>query len=183
MWVGQKTSKGINVLPFTPHRSTVSITDSGPVDFHSQWSSSPQLDGAVKTITTYTQVDDLGLSTAPTFDPAESTIDSYKSIHSNPRKCGSFLSTGGTNSAGIFTESQYPVRWLTSPGNGIPLATYYVTANTPTEIDLNPIFNVSAESIVNEDDGNLATFFIARALNNHLETSNEIYISLNYTEQ
>jgi len=183
MWVGQKTSKGINVLPFTPHRSTVSITDSGPVDFHSQWSSSPQLDGAVKTIRTYTQVDDLGLSTAPTFDPAESTIDSYKSIHSNPRKCGSFLSTGGTNSAGIFTESQYPVRWLTSPGNGIPLATYYVTANTPTEIDLNPIFNVSAESIVNEDDGNLATFFIARALNNHPETSNEIYISLNYTEQ
>ena len=184
VWVGQKTSRGIDVRPLTPHRSTVSITDSGPTDYHSQWSSSPQLDGAVKTITTYTQADGLGLSTAPTFDPTEATIDSFKSVHSNPRKCGSFLSAGGTNSAGIFTESQYPIRWLTNPNNGTPLATYYVTANTPTEIDLNPVFNVSAESIVNEDDGNLATFFIARALNNRGENDpNEIYMSLNYTEQ
>jgi hypothetical protein len=182
-WIGQKTINGIDVRPFTPHRSTVSISDSGAVDYHSQWSASPQLDGAVKTITTYTQPDLLNLSTAPTIDASESALDTYKSIHTNPRKCGSFLSPGGTNSAGIFTNSQYPLRYLTNPNQAIPLATYYVSANTPTEIDLNPVFNISAESIVNEDDGNLATFFIARSLNNHDESSNEIYMSLNYTEQ
>jgi hypothetical protein len=183
VWIGQKTINGIDVRPFTPHRSTVSISDSGTADYHSEWSASPQLDGAVKTITTYTQPDLLDLSTAPTIDASESALDTYKSIHTNPRKCGSFLSSGGTNSAGIFTNSQYPLRYLTSPDQAIPLATYYVSANTPTEIDLNPVFNISAESIVNEDDGNLATFFIARSLNNHDESSNEIYLSLNYTEQ
>jgi len=183
LWVGQKTVNGIDVRPFTPHRSTVSISDSGTADYHSQWSASPQLNGAVKTIKTYTQSDLLNLSTSPTFNASESALDTYKSIHTNPRKCGSFLSAGGTNSAGIFTNSQYPLRYLTTPDQAIPLATYYVSANTPTEIDLNPVFNISAESIVNEDDGNLATFFIARSLGNHNETNNEIYMSLNYTEQ
>lgn len=177
-WIGQKTAQGIDVRPFTPHRSTVSISDSGSADYHSQWSASPQSDGAVKSIVTYTQPDNLGLSTAPTLDASESALDTYKSLHSNPRKCGSFLSTG---SAGIFTESQYPLRWLTQPGQGTPLATYYVTANTPTQIDLNTVFNISSESIVNEDDGNLATFFIARSLEN--SGPGEIYMSLNYTEQ
>ncbi len=183
VWIGQKTINGIDVRPFTPHRSTVSITDSGATDYHSQWSASPQLNGALKTIKTYTQPDLLNLSTSPTFNASESALDTYKSVHTNPRKCGSFLSPGGTNSAGIFTNSQYPLRYLTTPDQAIPLATYYVSANTPTEIDLNPVFNISAESIVNEDDGNLATFFIARSLGNHNETNNEIYMSLNYTEQ
>lgn len=183
VWVGQKTARGIDVLPFTPHRSTVSISDQGVADYHSQWSNDPQIDGAVKTIVTYTQPDQLGSSTAPTTNASESDLESFKSFHTNPRKCGSFLSPGGTNSAGIFTNSQYPIRYLSNQGQSTPLATYYVSANTPTQIDLNPIFNISAESIVNEDDGNLATFFIARSLNNHDETSNEIYMSLNYTEQ
>jgi hypothetical protein len=183
LWVGQKTMNGVDVRPFTPHRSTVSISDSGTPDYHSQWSASPQSNGAVKSITTYTQTDLLNLSTAPTINASESTLDTYKSIHTNPRKCGSFFSPGGTNSAGIFTNSQYPLRYLTNPSQAIPLATYYISANTPTEIDLNTVFNISAESIVNEDDGNLATFFIARSLGNHNETSNEIYMSLNYTEQ
>lgn len=183
LWVGQKTTSGVDVRPFTPHRSTVSISDSGTPDYHSQWSASPQSNGAVKSITTYTQTDLLNLSTAPTINASESALDTYKSIHTNPRKCGSFFSPGGTNSAGIFTNSQYPLRYLTDPSQAIPLATYYISANTPTEIDLNPVFNISAESIVNEDDGNLATFFIARSLSNHAETSNEIYMSLNYTEQ
>ena len=183
VWVGQKTARGVDVRPFTPHRSTVSISDQGVSDYHSQWSNSPQTDGAVKTIATYTQLDQLGSSTSPTANASESDLESFKSVHTNPRKCGSFLSPGGTNSAGIFTNSQYPIRYLGSPGQAIPLATYYVSANTPTQIDLNTVFNISAESIVNEDDGNLATFFIARSLNNHDETSNEIYMSLNYTEQ
>lgn len=180
-WIGQKTSNGIKVEPFTPHRSTVSISDN-QVDYHSEWSLDPQEDGPVKAIRTYTHIDNLGTSTAPTLDARESDLDTYKSIHTAPKKCGSFLSSGGVNSAGIFSASDYPIRWLTS-NQGTPLATYYVSANTPTQIDLTTVFNVSAESIVNEDDGNLATFFIARSLGNHNETNNEIYMSLNYSEQ
>ena len=165
-WIGQKTSRGIRIDPFTPHRSTVSLSD-GAAE-------------AGKAIETFTHIDPTGKSTAPTIslDP----LETYKSVHSSPKKCGSFLSAGGVNSAGIMSSSDYPIRWLTS-GSGIPLATYYVSANTPTEIDLTSVFNVSAESIVNEDDGNLGTFFIARSLNNHDETENEIYLSLNYSEQ
>jgi hypothetical protein len=181
VWIGQKTPNGVKVEPFSPHRSTVSISDD-QTDFHSEWSSNPQAGGPVKVISSYTHIDSLGKSTAPTVNASEANLDTYKSIHTSPKKCGSFLSPGGVNSAGIFTASDYPIRWLTS-NQGTPLATYYVSANTPTEIDLNTVFNVSAESIVNEDDGNLATFFIARALGNHDETNNEIYMSLNYSEQ
>lgn len=174
-WVGQKTANGIRVEPFTPHRSTVSLADDGSTESHSG------VDGALKVIQTYTHIDPRGKSTSPTIslDP----LDTYKSIHSSPKKCGSFLSSGGVNSAGIFTASDYPVRWLTS-NQGTPLATYYVSANTPTEINLRTVFNVSGESIVNEDDGNLATFFIARSLSNfNPNDPNEIYMSLNYSEQ
>jgi hypothetical protein len=173
VWIGQKTPNGIDVKPFTPHRSTVAINDTGNTETNGDG-------GPVKVIKTFTHIDKQGVSTAPTesLDP----LDTYKSINESPKKCGSFLSPGGVNSAGIFTPSDYPIRWLTS-NQGTPLATYYVSANTPTSIDLNTVFNVSAESIVNEDDGNLATFFIARSLNNHDETENEIYISLNYSEQ
>ena len=172
VWVGQKTSFGIDVRPFTPHRSTVSLADD---------TVESQPSGPLKSISTYTHIDRLGTSTAPT-KPDTDPLVTYKSVHTSPKKCGSFLSPGGVNAAGIFSASDYPVRWLTS-NEGAPLATYYISANTPTQIDLNTVFNVSAESIVNEDDGNLATFFIARTLGNHDETSNEIYMSLNYSEQ
>lgn len=182
IWIGQKTPSGIKIDPFTPHRSTLSISDTG-TDYHSQWSSSPEPDGAVKSIRPRTQLDPLGLSTAPTIDASEAGLDTYKSIHTNPRKCGSFLSSSGTNSAGIMVGGEYPLRWFSNPGQESALGTFYVSANTPTEIDLSPIFNVTSESIVNDDDNNLATFFIARALNNHPETSSDISLSLNYTEQ
>jgi hypothetical protein len=174
LWVGQKTANGIRVEPFTPHRSTVSLSDDGSTESHSG-------SGPLKVIQTYTHIDSEGGSTAPTLslDP----LDTYKSVHTSPKKCGSFLSAGGINAAGIFTPSDYPIRWLTS-NEGTPLATYYVSANTPTQIDLNTVFNVSGESIVNEDDGNLATFFIARSLGNiNPSDPNEIYMSLNYSEQ
>jgi hypothetical protein len=181
VWIGQKTSRGIDLSPFTPHRSTFSISDLG-TDYHSQWSDNPESDGSVKCITPITQNDPRGLPTSPTFDASELSLDTFKSIHTNPRKCGSFLSSGEVNSAGIFTPSDYPIRWLSS-GQGDVLATYYVSSNTATDINLTSIFNVFGESVVNDDDANLATFFIARSLSNHDETENEIYASLNYFEQ
>jgi hypothetical protein len=181
VWIGQKTSEGIKVEPFTPHRCTLSISDTG-VDSHGEWASVPETDGVVKAIRTYTAQDKFGLSTAPTIDPQEDSLNTRKSIHNSPKKCGSFLTSGGANSAGIFTPSEYPIRWLTSD-SGDSLATYYVSANTSTEINLQDIFNISAESIINDDEGNLATFFIARSLTNHSGSDNEIYLSLNYTEQ
>jgi hypothetical protein len=181
VWIGQKTADGVRIEPFTPHRCTVSISD-GQTDYHSEWSSLPQLDGPSKVISSYTQLDAFGASTAPTINASENSLNTYKSIHTSPKKCGSFLSPGGTNSAGIFTTSTYPLRWLTS-NEGSALATYYISADTPTSIDLTSIFNVFAESVVNEDDGNLATFFVARSLSNHDGNNNEIYLSLDYSEQ
>lgn len=180
VWIGQKTAEGIKIDPFTPHRSTISITDSGPPDYHSQWSDSPQVDGAVKVISTYTALDSLGVSTAPTIDARESSLSTYKSIHTSPKKCGSFLSE---SAAGILRGGDYPLRWFSSESREPPVASFYISANTPTEIDLGTIFNVNGESIISDDDGNLATFFVARSLSNHDNTSNEVYMSLNYTEQ
>ena len=184
VWIGQKTTNGIVLDPFTPHRSTVNIKDSGQ-EIHGESFSTPKTDGAIKAINTYTQVDLFGRSTAPTDNSTVAALDTYKSIHTSPKKCGSFLSAGGTNAAGILTPTDYPIRWLTNNSSGLPLGTFYVSKNQSVEISLEEIFNVDAESIVNSDDANLATFFIARSLNNHdpSESEKEIYMTLNYDEQ
>jgi hypothetical protein len=186
MWIGQKTPNGIILDPFTPHRSTVNIKDSGS-ESHGESFPAPdtKTDGAIKVINTYTQADGFGKSTAPTIDITTDSLNTYKSIHTNPRKCGSFLSAGGTNAAGILTPTDYPIRWLTNQSSGLPLATFYVSKNESVEISLEEIFNVDAESVVNSDDANLATIFIARSLNNHNPTGSqkEIYMTLNYDEQ
>lgn len=184
MWIGQKTPQGIIVDPLTPHRSTVNIKDSG--DELSGSSFDPaETDGALKVITTRTQNDKYGRSTAPTDNFEVGNLDTYKSIHTSPKKCGSFLTRGGTDSAGILTPTDYPIRWLTSNSSGLPLATFYVPKDESVEISLEEIFNVEAESIVNSDDANLATIFIARSLNNHdpVDSEKEIYMTLNYDEQ
>lgn len=184
IWIGQKTTKGIILDPFTPHRSTVNIKDSGS-ESHGESFSTPKTDGAIKGIYTYTEYDAYGRSTAPTTDFSVNNLDTYKSIHTNPRKCGSFLSAGGTNAAGILTPTDYPIRWLTNSSTGLPLAGFYVSKNESVEISLEDIFNVDAESVVNSDDANLATIFIARSLNNNdpAGSEKEIYMTLNYDEQ
>lgn len=186
MWVGQKTPRGIIIDPFTPHRSTVNIKDAGDEKHGESFSVPPAEDnGAIKAITTRTQVDLYGKSTAPTEDFSVNSLDTHKSIHTSPKKCGSFLSRGGTDSAGILSPSDYPVRWLTNNSSGLPLATYYVAKDQSVEISLEDIFNVDAESIINSDDANLATLFIARSLNSHTpaDSEKEIYMTLNYDEQ
>jgi len=182
MWIGQKTTKGIILDPFTPHRSTVNIKDSGEETHGESFS---KTDGAIKVVGTYTQADTFGKSTAPTNNITVSALDTYKSIHTSPKKCGSFLSSGGTNAAGILTPTDYPIRWLTNKSSGLPLGTFYVSKNQSVEISLEDIFNIDAESIVNSDDANLATIFIARSLNNHDPSGSEkeIYMTLNYDEQ
>lgn len=184
IWIGQKTTSGIVLDPFTPHRSTVNIKDSDS-ESHGESFLVPKTDGAIKTINTYTQVDAYNRSTAPTDNISVNNLDTHKSIHTNPRKCGSFLSAGGTNAAGIMTPSDYPIRWLTNSATGMPLGTFYVSKNESVEISLESIFNVDAESVVNSDDANLATIFIARSLNNHDPSGSEkeIYMTLNYDEQ
>ena len=186
MWIGQKTPNGIVLDPFTPHRSTVNIKDSGS-ETHGESFSAPdtKTDGSTKVINTFTQADSFGLSTAPTYDSGTDTLDTKKSIHTSPKKCGSFLSASGTNAAGILTPTDYPIRWLTSKSSGLPLATFFVSKNESVEISLEEIFNVDAESIVNSDDANLATIFIARSLNNHSVSGSEqpIFMTLNYDEQ
>jgi hypothetical protein len=172
VWVGQKTSEGIKVNPFTPHRSTLSISDDG-IDFHGQWSSVPETDGALKVIAAYQQD-----QTAPTIDASEDSLQTFKSIHSSPKKCGSFTFPGGTSSAGVFIGSEYPLRSFTQPSIGVPVTTYYVSANTPTQIDLSSVFYVGGEGITSNSFGDVATFVVGRSL----DASGDVQISLNYIE-
>jgi hypothetical protein len=173
IWIGQKTPAGVRVEPFTPHRSSVSISDTG-TDYHSQWSSDPQPDGAVKAISTFTQP-----GTSPTFNASEENLNTFKSIHTNPRKCGNFLAPNSQSSAGVFVGSEYPLRWFTQPGMGTGITTYYVSANTPTQIDLKGVFNVFGESVLNSSFSNIATFIVGKALSE----PGEIFTSINYVEQ
>jgi hypothetical protein len=173
VWIGQKTDKGVQVDPFTPHRCTLSISDTG-TDYHSQWSSDPQEDGAVKVITAYTQD-----GTAPTLDASENNLNTFKSIHTSPKKCGSFISPDSRSSSGVFIGSQYPLRTFTQPRAGTNLSTYYISANTPTQIELKSVFNVFGEAVLNSFYSDFATFFVARSL----QDPGEITISTNYVEQ
>ena len=187
MWIGQKTPQGIILDPFTPHASTINVRHNTSERSGQNKSGVAPTDGAIKVVTTRTQADEYGLSTAPTvLDTAGEKVETTRqSIHSSPAKCGSFLSRGGTDPAGILTPSDYPIRWLTNDQSGLPLGTFYVPQNESVEISLEDIFNVNAESIVNSDDANLATIFIARSLNNHdpVDSKKEIYLTLNYDEQ
>lgn len=187
MWIGQKTAQGIVLDPFTPHASTVNVRHNVPELSGQNKSGTAPTDGALKVITTRTQNDVYGLSTAPTvLDSAGEKVETTRqSINSSAQKCGSFLSRGGTDPAGILTPSDYPIRWLTNNQTGLPLGTFYVSKNESVEISLEGIFNVNAESIVNSDDANLATIFIARSLNSHdpVDSKKEIYLTLNYDEQ
>lgn len=181
VWIGQKTPDGIKLDPFTPHHSTVNIKDSGT---ESNGEVTGQNGGAQKIINTYTQNDSFGVSTAPT-QSIYPELKTNKSIHSSPKKCGSFLSKGGTNSAGILTPSDYPIRWLTNDQSGLPLGSFFIPKNQSVEISLGEIFNVFAESVVNSDNANIATMFIARSVNSHspADSEKEIYMTLNYDEQ
>ena len=185
VWIGQKTPNGILLDPFTPHRSTVNILDGDVEEKNGEYLLEGYTDGPTKVIKTITQADSRGLSTAPTFDASEDSLSTRKSVNTSPSKCGSFLSEGGTNSAGILSPAEYPIRWLTDKSTGSSLSTYYVSKNRSVEILLDDIFNVDAESIVNSDDANLATIFIARSLENHdiEDSQKEIYMTLNYDEQ
>ena len=101
------------------------------------------------------------------------------------KRVGSSAASELDKGQGILTPTDYPIRWLTAQSSGLPLATFYVSKNESVEISLEEIFNVDAESVVNSDDANLATIFIARSLNNHTPTGSEkeIYMTLNYDEQ
>lgn len=194
VWIGQKTAEGVVLSPFTPHSSVLNVRDDGEEsepETSGQNLSTAETDGALKVITTITQEDQYGLSTAPTIldTPGGKVTSTSRSVEYSAQKCGSFLSKGGTNSAGILTPSDYPIRWLTQNETGLPLGTFYVPKNESVEISLRDIFNSNAESIVNSDDANLATIFIGRSLNNHtddnppIDLDKEIYLTLNYDEQ
>jgi len=197
MWIGQKTAQGIVLDPFTPNGSVVNLRDGGQTETSGQnLDTNTPSDGALKVITTITQADEYGLSTAPTESvDGLGVTNSLKSSDSdsglnltfapNRAKCGSFLSQRGTDPAGILTPSDYPIRYLTNKDSALPLGTFYISKNESVEISLEGIFNVNAESIINSANANLATIFIARSLNTHdpADSKKEIYLTLNYDEQ
>ena len=145
MWIGQKTAQGIVLDPFTPNGSVVNLRDGAQTETSGQnLDTNAPSDGALKAITTITQADQYGLSTAPTESVdgggvtnslKSSDSDSSLNLTFTPKraKCGSFLTQKGTDPAGILTPSDYPIRYLTDENSALPLGTFYISKNESVE--------------------------------------------------
>lgn len=173
--VGQVTPNGVIQSPFTPHGSTLSVTNfQGTPDRHDGGSSDDQT-SAKKSVIAYNHPDSLTSLNYSYYDVSGvNPVDRRK-------KCPSFISNNILSGAGFSGTGDYPIRWLEFKDSGDPVASFFVSANKPTEIDLSDIFNINTESIGPSFWGNKALFMIAR----NLETGNEgtMSVTLNYKEQ
>jgi hypothetical protein len=76
----------------------------------------------------------------------------------------------------------YPIRWLKFKESGDALASYFISANSPTEIDLSTVFGINTESVGPSFWGNKALFMIARSLEEG-SPAGTMSVTLNYKEQ
>ena len=175
--VGQVTSNGIIQTPFTPYGSVLSVTNtSGEPDLH-DGGANDTVKSATKSIVAFTE-------------PNALTPDqySYYDVTSGPstgvdrrKKCPSFISNNILSGAGFSGVGDYPLRWLKFKDSGEPLASFFVSANTPIEVDLTSIFGINTESIGPSFWGNKSLFMIARNLTSGVE--GKMSVTLNYKEQ
>ena len=174
--VGQVTSNGVIQSPFTPHGCTLSVNNvSGVPDLH-DGGSSDELTSAKKSMVAYSHAD--------TLSPANySYYDSSGSVSVDKRKkCPSFISNNILSGAGFSGTGDYPIRWLEFKESGDSIASFFVSANKPTEIDLSSIFSINTESIGPSFWGNKALFMIARNLTVGGDEG-KMSVTLNYKEQ
>jgi hypothetical protein len=173
--IGQITPNGIIQTPFTPHGSTLSVNniDNEP-DIH-DGGSSDLVTAAKKSVIAFNDPGTLTSSDYSYYDVSSGTgIDRGK-------KCPSFISANILSGAGFSGVGDYPIRWLKFKESGDPVASFFVSANTPTEIDLSEIFNINTESIGPSFWGNKALFLIARNLAPNI--TGNMSVTLNYKEQ
>ena len=173
--VGQVTPNGVIQSPFTPHGCTLSVfNEDGAPDRH-DGGASDDVTSAKKSMIAYSHPGTLTPAEYSYYDVSGATaIDRRK-------KCPSFISNNILSGAGFSGVGDYPVRWLEFKDSGDPLASFFLSANKPTEIDLSSIFSINTESIGPSFWGNKALFMIARNLSSG--TSGTMSVTLNYKEQ
>ena len=175
MTVGQVTPNGIIQTPFTPHGCTLSVNNiDGNPDLH-DGGSSDTVTSAKKSMVAYNHADTLTPDNYSYYDVSGvSGLDRRK-------KCPSFVSNNILSGAGFSGVGDYPVRWLEFKESGDPVASFFVSENKPTEIDLSDIFNINTESIGPSFWNNKALFMIARNLAPGVNGT--MSVTLNYKEQ
>jgi hypothetical protein len=176
MTIGQVTPNGTVQTPFTPHGCTLSVNNlSGVQDLH-DGGSSDIVNSASKSMVAYNHADTLTSANYSYYDSSPTvSIDKRK-------KCPSFISNNILSGAGFSGVGDYPIRWLEFKESGDSIASFFVSANKPTEIDLSSIFNINTESIGPSFWGNKSLFMIARNLT-ALGSDGTMSVTLNYKEQ
>jgi len=175
MSVGQVTPNGIIQSPFTPHGCTLSVNNiGGNGDLH-DGGASDELTSAKKAMVAYNHPETLTSAEYSYYDVSGSNaVDRTK-------KCPSFVSNTLLSGAGFSGTGDYPIRWLEFKDSGDPIASFFISANKPTEIDLSDIFNINTESIGPSFWSNKALFMIARNLSTGVNGT--MFVTLNYKEQ
>jgi hypothetical protein len=175
MTVGQVTPNGVIQTPFTPHGCTLSVSNTGgQADLHDGGSSDEET-SARKTMIAYSHPGTLTSAEYSYYDASGFTgLDRRK-------KCPSFISNNILSGAGFSGVGDYPIRWLEFKESGDPIASFFVSANKPTEIDLSDIFNINTESVGPSFWSNKALFMIARNLS--AGVNGTMSVTLNYKEQ
>jgi hypothetical protein len=174
--IGQVTSNGIIQTPFTPHGCTLSVNNiNGNQDLHDGGSGDTST-AAIKSMVAFHHP---GSLVAPI---SYSYYDvSGPSPVARDKKCPSFISSDLLSGAGFSGVGDYPVRWLEFKESGDPVASYFIPANTPTEIDLGDVFGINTESIGPSFWGNKALFMIARNIS--AGVIGKMNVTFNYKEQ
>ncbi len=175
MTIGQVTPNGVIQTPFTPHGCTLSVNNTDDLPDRHNGGSNDEVNSAKKSMIAYNEPEALTSAEYSYYDTSESvSIDRRK-------KCPSFISNNILSGAGFSGVGDYPIRWLKFKESGDPIASFFVSANKPTEIDLTDIFNINTESIGPNFWSNKALFMIARNLASG--TSGTMSVTLNYKEQ
>ena len=175
MSVGQVTPNGIIQAPFTPHGSTLSVNNVNSEADRHDGGSSDDINSAKKAMIAYNHPGTLTPAEYSYYDVSGATgLDRRK-------KCPSFISNNILSGAGFSGTGDYPIRWLEFKDSGDPIASFFVSANKPTEVDLSDIFNINTESVGPSFWSNKALFMIARNLS--VGTNGTMSVTLNYKEQ
>ena len=176
MTIGQVTPNGVIQTPFSPHGCTLSVNNiEGAADRHNGGSNDVAT-SAKKSMVAYNHPGTLTSAEYSYYDVSGATaLDRRK-------KCPSFISSNILSGAGFSGTGDYPVRWLEFKDSGDSIASFFVSENTPTEIDLTDIFNINTESVGPSFWSNKALFMIARSLTPG-GGDGTMSVTLNYKEQ
>jgi hypothetical protein len=174
--VGQVTANGIVQTPFTPHGCTLSVNNIDGVADRHDGGSGDATTSAVKSMIAFNHPGSLIAPVSYSYYDVSSTTPMARD-----KKCPSFISADLLSGAGFSGTGDYPIRWLEFKESGDPVASYFISANTPTEIDLSDVFNINTESVGPSFWANKALFMIARNIS--AGAAGKMNVTFNYKEQ